>query len=656
MANTIRIKRRLTGSAGAPASLANAELAFNEVDGKLYYGQGGNSTSANTIIAIGGSGAFVDLSSNQTVDGDKTFVATVNLNSLELSGVAVTASAAELNQLDGVTPGTASASKALVVDANKDLNLAGGDLTVEDLVVNGDLTVNGVQTILNTQTLEVEDKNIEMGVVATPSDASADGGGIILKGTTDKSIVWYDASDAWESSEHFNLASGKKFQIDDVDVLTSTTLGSGVTSSSLTSVGTISSGTWQGSAVGIAYGGTGETTAQAAIDALTQSSAANNGQVLTRNSSGHAVWENPADSGISSLNGLTADTQTFAVGSSGSDFAIDSSGSTHTFNIPDAGSSARGLVTTGSQTFAGAKTFSSSVTVSAENAGMTLHNTNGGRDATISLFSGNLYLTRSGGNLNGNWPLTLNLEDNLWGLNRYTPGAQLHVETASSSTKGFIITGRPSQSANFVELQDNNETNLFAINASGAVVTGSWEGTDVAVAHGGTGASDAATARENLGVEIGVDVQAYSDKLQSIVDLSGSFSSGVVKIVGYSDANTAEYVDTTVFSRSLLDDASASAARTTLELVPGTDVQAYSANLSALAGLTSAADKLPYFTGSGTAAVADFSSFGRSLVDDADASAARTTLGLGSIATQAANNVSITGGSIDNVVFDGGSF
>jgi hypothetical protein len=82
MANTIRIKRRASGDPGAPASLQNAELAYNEVNDVLYYGKGtgGAGGTATTAEAIGGSGAFLTLTGNgQTVSGNKTFSGTLTI-------------------------------------------------------------------------------------------------------------------------------------------------------------------------------------------------------------------------------------------------------------------------------------------------------------------------------------------------------------------------------------------------------------------------------------------------------------------------------------------------------------------------------------------------------------------------------------------------
>ncbi len=221
MANTIRIKRRITGGAGAPSSLKNSELAFNEVDGILYYGKGSDvDGNATTIPAIAGDGAFVSLSGNQTISGTKTVTGTLALTGATIDGFTTTG---------GVT-------------------------------IGGDLTVNGTTTTVNSVTITVDDKNIELGSVTSPTDAGADGGGITLKGTTDKTINWVDATDAWTLSEHVNIASGKVYRIGGTEVLSGTTLGSGVTASSLTSVGTIATGTWNGTAIGTGYGGTGQTT------------------------------------------------------------------------------------------------------------------------------------------------------------------------------------------------------------------------------------------------------------------------------------------------------------------------------------------------------------------------------------------------------------
>lgn len=104
------------------------------------------------------------------------------------------------------------------------LSLPNSVTIAENLTVTGDLVVNGATTTLNTETLSVEDKNIVLANVATPTDVTADGAGFTIKGTTDKTLNWVDATDAWTSSEHFNLASGKIFKINNVTVLSGTNL------------------------------------------------------------------------------------------------------------------------------------------------------------------------------------------------------------------------------------------------------------------------------------------------------------------------------------------------------------------------------------------------------------------------------------------------
>jgi hypothetical protein len=136
--------------------------------------------------------------------------------------------------------------------------------------------------------------------------------------------------------------------------------------------------------------------------------------------------------------------------------------------------------------------------------------------------------------------------------------------------------------------------------------------------------ANAGTARTNLGLAIGTNVQAYDAELAAIAGLTSAADA----LPYFTGSGTAAVTTLTSFARTLVDDVDASTMRTTLGLAIGTNVQAYDAELAALAGLTSAADALPYFTGSGTASTTTFTSFARTLVDDVDASAMRTTLGL----------------------------
>lgn len=162
MANTVRIKRRASGAAGAPTSLANAELAFNEVDDILYYGKGtgGAGGSATTIEAIGGKGAYVGLTGDQTVGGNKTFS----------------------NQITGSISGNAGSATQLATGRTIGMT---GDVTWTSGSFNGTANVTGTATLANS------------GVTAgTYKSVTVDAKGRVTGGTNPTTLSGYGITDA----------------------------------------------------------------------------------------------------------------------------------------------------------------------------------------------------------------------------------------------------------------------------------------------------------------------------------------------------------------------------------------------------------------------------------------------------------------------------
>ena len=195
---------------------------------------------ARQLLQTDAAGTGVEWTSNIDVPGtlDVTGATTLDLT-LGVNGQSTLASAA-VSDLTEDRVVIAGANGELEDSAN--LTFDGSELGITgtldvssnatvggDLTVVGDLTVEGATTTLETQTVTVEDKNIELGVVDTPSDTTADGGGITLKGATDKTFSWLDATDSWTSSENIDLASGKSYRINGTEVLSSTALGIGTT-------------------------------------------------------------------------------------------------------------------------------------------------------------------------------------------------------------------------------------------------------------------------------------------------------------------------------------------------------------------------------------------------------------------------------------------
>jgi hypothetical protein len=391
---------------------------------------GNLTTHGNLTEAHGATGAVVGTTNTQTLT-NKTLTSPVittpaitgavfNDGSLVFEGATADAHETTLAITDPTADRTitlpdATGTVALVADVAA---LAGatftGAVSGTSLTLSGDLTVNGTTTTINSTEITIDDKNLVLGAVTTPTDAGADGGGITLKGATDKTFNWVDATDAWTSSENMNLLTGKSLLIAGTSVLNATTLGSGVTASSLTSVGTIATGVWNGTTIAVANGGTGSTSAGDARTAL-----------------GVAIG-----SDVQAYNATLASV-------AGGTYAGDDS-------ITTVGTIAAGTW-------------------------------NG---TTIAIANGGTGSTDAGA---ARTALGLAIGTNVQAYN-----------STLAAVAGGTYTG------------DDSITTL------GTITAGTWTGTSIAIANGGTGSANAGDARTALGLAIGTNVQAYSSTLADV--------------------------------------------------------------------------------------------------------------------------------------------
>lgn len=224
--------------AGTGLTAASAVLSVNAAQTQITSvgALTGLSTAADSTIDLNG-GAI-------TVDGT-----TLSIDSTDTTNLTMTANSGSDKALtiDAANSGVGAASISIGTTQGTAItigNATASEVTIGDnLTVNGDLIVTGSVDTLSSTTIVVEDKNLDLGSVATPTDTTANGGGITLKGASDKSILWDSTNSNWTSNQDFNIATGKKFKIANADIFTNaTTLASGVVTSSLTTVDVLAGG------------------------------------------------------------------------------------------------------------------------------------------------------------------------------------------------------------------------------------------------------------------------------------------------------------------------------------------------------------------------------------------------------------------------------
>jgi trimeric autotransporter adhesin len=222
-AGTASISTTLTvaGDSGSNTSVALATDTFTISGGT------GLSTSVTTDTVT------VNLDNTAVTPGQYGTSSAVPVITVDAQGRITAASTTAVAGVSGVSfdsaTGVLTVSTSAGTSYTPDLGIGSNDsptfaalTTTGNLTVGGNLIVNGTTTTVNSTTVTVDDKNLELGSTGTPTDNTADGGGITLKGTTDKTFNWIQASSSWTSSENFDLASGKTYKINGTTVLSAT--------------------------------------------------------------------------------------------------------------------------------------------------------------------------------------------------------------------------------------------------------------------------------------------------------------------------------------------------------------------------------------------------------------------------------------------------
>jgi len=167
-------------------------------------------------------------------------------------------------------------------------------------------------------------------------------------------------------------------------------------------------------------------------------------------------------------------------------------------------------------------------------------------------------------------------------------------------------------------------TQFDDLTLTGAVIAGAWEGTVIGVTYGGTGAATAEAARTALGLAIGTNVQAYDADLGALAGLTSAANA----IPYFTGLGTASVISSSANVISFLGATDTAGMVTALALTIGTNVQAWDADLDALAGVTGAANAIPYFTAEHTAGVISSTANMISLLGSATYAAAAQNLSL----------------------------